>query len=219
LERLHVKLGMEKAPLGLEELLSTANVPFVDRSEVNDRFAAAEEVGVHLESLWEHWLFQLSVTNGGRRLIRDDNDYKDISARVVWGPISWASLGFATLQGRTGEAALIRDRYNVEMALGSLGSGVRGEFYRARDSDVWSSAYHIATFYTLYLGSIDLQPVARYERVDRGDRLRSEELSLLTLGTALLLDGHRSKLQLNYLADLRPGFDEGEFRVQYQVEL
>lgn len=221
LDRLHVKLGMEKAPLGLEELLSTVTVPFVDRSEVSDRFAAAEEVGVHLESRWERWLLQLSVTNGGRRLLRDDNDHKDVSARVAWAPVEWWSLGVATLQGWAGESALVRDRYNVEVAFGSQDSGIRGEFYRAQDADVWSSAYYISMHRTMDLASVDafdLQPVVRYERIERSDRLEADELSVLTFGAALLLNGHQSKLQVNYLVDLRPRFDEGELRVQYQVE-
>lgn len=54
-ERLHIKVGLEKAPIGLEELMPTAQVPFVDRSDVSDRFAAAEELGVHLESRWPRW--------------------------------------------------------------------------------------------------------------------------------------------------------------------
>ena len=70
-DRLHVKLGLEKAPIGLEELTPTAQLPFVDRSQVSDRFAAAEELGVHFESRWERGLFQFALTNGGRRLLRD----------------------------------------------------------------------------------------------------------------------------------------------------
>lgn len=220
LRRLHVKLGMEKAPLGLEELLSTVTLPFVDRSEVSDRFAAAEEVGVHLESRWDHWLFQFSVTNGGRRLLRDDNDYKDLSGRVVWAPAEWGSLGVAALRGRAGESALPRDRYNFEAAFGSRDSGVQAEFYRARDADVWSSAYYVTLFRTLDFEGVDafdLQALARYEWIERSDDTEAEEVSVLTLGAAFLLDGHRSKLQVNYLIDPRPEFGEREFRVQYQV--
>ena len=55
---LHLKLGMEKTPIGLDELNSTAEIPFVDRSEVSDRFSTAEDIGVHLESRWPRWLLQ-----------------------------------------------------------------------------------------------------------------------------------------------------------------
>ena len=63
-----------------------------------------------------------------------------------------------------------------------------------------------------------IQPVVRYERVDRDDGLLADELSLITVGASLLLDGHRSKLQVNYLWDLREGLQENALRVQYQVE-
>lgn len=218
---LHVKLGMEKAPLGLDELLSSARVPFVDRSEVSDRFAAAEEVGVHLESRWKQWLAQLSVTNGGRRLLRDDNDHKDVAGRLVWAPRPDVSVGVAALRGRVGAEEAERRRYNGELRLGTGDSGIQAEYFRARDGEVLSDAYYISVFRAVATDVDwipDVQPVVRYERLDRDDRLRAEELSLLTLGASLLFDGHRSKLQVNYLWDMRAGFEENELRVQYQVE-
>ena len=218
---LHLKLGMEKAPLGLEELLSSARIPFVDRSEVNDRYAAAEEVGVHLESRWERWLAQVSVTNGGRRLLRDDNDHKDVTARLVWAPRPDVSIGAAALRGRAGPSELERRRYNGELRVGSGDSGVQAELYSARDGAVRSRSIYVAAFRAMSTG-VDvipqIQPVVRYERVDHDDGLLADELSLVTLGASVLLDGHRSKLQVNYLWDLREGLDENALRVQYQVE-
>ncbi len=69
---LHLKLGLEKTPIGLDELNSTAEIPFVSRSEVSDRFSTAEDLGVHLESRWPRWLFQFSVSNGAPRAVRRD---------------------------------------------------------------------------------------------------------------------------------------------------
>lgn len=45
-----------------------------------------------------------------------------------------------------------------------------------------------------------------------------EDLNLLTAGVSVLVDGHRSKLQVNYLWDLRADYGHDEIRVQYQVE-
>ncbi len=69
---LHLKLGMEKTPIGLDELNSTAEIPFVDRSGVSDRFSTAEDIGVHLESRWPRRLLQVSVSNGVPRAVRRD---------------------------------------------------------------------------------------------------------------------------------------------------
>lgn len=219
---LHIKFGMEKAPIGLEELTSTAKIPFVDRSEVNDRFAAAEEVGIHLESRWPNWLLQFAITNGGRRLLRDNNERKDVSARIVWAPNHWLSLGGATLSGRTGTDELERDRYNLEFKLGSNHSGFQSEFYRAKDDNVWSSALYGASYWAIPVQSnwlTHVQPVIRYEYINRDDNNRFEELSLLTFGVSLMLNEHRSKFQINFLKDLKSGTRKDELRAQYQVEL
>jgi hypothetical protein len=49
LSRPHVKVGLEKAPIGIEQLTANGQIPFVDRSEVTDRFAAADEMRLVLE--------------------------------------------------------------------------------------------------------------------------------------------------------------------------
>lgn len=222
-DKLHVKVGMEKAPLGLEELLSTVTIPFVDRSEVSDRFAAAEELGVFLESSWDHWLFQASLTNGGRRLYRDDNRRLAATGRVVWAPLERLSFGFATMQGETGAGLLDRIRYVGEFKFGANNlQGAQAEYYRAKDGLVWSDGYYVAGFWAVPLKDTWLthvQPVARYEHLDRDDHDRTRELRLLTLGFSLLLDGNNAKLQFNWLRDLRSDrLRKDELRTQASVE-
>ncbi len=220
LRRLQVKLGLEKTPIGLDELTSNAEVPFVERSEVSNRFSNAEDLGVHLESRWNHWLFQGSVTNGGRRLLRDNNKDKDVTARVVWAPLPWLSVGAATLQGHAGGDSLERRRYNAELKLGSNLSGFQSEFYRAQDEPIWSSAYYLAGFYAFPVRKpwlTHVQPVMRYEQIDRSDRSAENELRLLTFGVSFLFNEHRSKFQVNYLKDLHTGSLKDELRAQYQV--
>jgi len=221
LPRLHVKLGLEKAPIGLEELTATSQISFVDRSEVTDRFAAAEELGVHLESRWDHWLFQFSTTNGGRRLLRDDNKDKDFTGRVVWAPQRWISVGAATLHGSAGPSRLDRRRYSAELKLGSNLRGFQTEFYRAQDGAILSSAFYTAAYWALPVDAgwmTHWQPVARYEFVGRSNRDPFEELRLLTLGFNVLFSEHRSKFQVNYLKDLHTGARKDELRAQYVVE-
>ena len=220
--RLHLKAGMEKAPLGLEELTATAQVPFVDRSEVTDRFAAAEEVGIFGESTWDRLMIQASVTNGGRRLYRDDNRRKAVTARAVWAPSPRLSLGAATMKGETGPQLLDRDRYNVEVKYAPNDiQGAQGELYRAKDGEVWSTAFYVEAYWAFPAKKgllTHLMPMARYEHIERDDRDRASELRLITLGGALLLDGYRSKLQFNWLKDVRDSAPrKSEFRAQYLV--
>jgi hypothetical protein len=220
-KRLHVKLGLEKAPLGLEELTPTAQIPFVDRSEVNDRFAPAEELGVHFESHWDHALFQFSVSNGSRRISRDENRQKDFTGRVVWAPRHWFSIGGAAQSGTFGPTSVVRDRYNAELKLGSNLSGFQSEFYRAQDGSIWSSAVYVASFWAFPIHKdwlTHIQPVFRYEHVGRSDRDALRELRLATFGVSFLFAEQRSKFQINYLKDLHTGARKDELRAQYQVE-
>lgn len=223
LKRLHLKAGMEKAPLGLEELTSTGQIPFVDRSEVSDRFSAAEELGIFSESTWDHFMFQASVTNGGRRLHRDDNRRKAVTARAVWAPTANFSLGAATMQGETGPQVVDRDRYNVEAKYGANNiQGAQGELYRAKDGSVWSTAFYVQAYWAFPLKKgllTHLMPVARYEHIERDDHNRGAELRLVTLGGGLLFNENKSKLQLNWLKDVRDDSPrKSELRVQYLVE-
>lgn len=223
LRRLHVKLGLEKAPIGVEELTANGQIPFVDRSEVTDRFAAAEEMGVFLESTWSRWMFQASLTNGGRRLLRDDNRRKDLTARAVWAARDKLTLGLATLQGRAGPDARDRIRYNAEIKYGAGNlTGAQAEYYRAKDGDIWSHAFYVAGFWATPVEAgwlTHVQPVARYEYIDRADASPPDQLRLVTLGTSLLFAEQRAKLQVNWLADVHPDRPrKNELRAQYTVE-
>jgi hypothetical protein len=223
LSRLHVKVGLEKAPIGVEELTANGQIPFVDRSEVTDRFAAAEEMGLFLESTWDRWMFQASVTNGGRRLLRDDNRHKDFTARAVWAAHEKLSVGVSSLQGRVGPDAQDRIRYNVEAKYGADNlQGAQTEYYRAKDGEIWSDAFYVAAFWAKPVSSdwlTHVQPVARYEYIDRSHNNPLDELRLVTLGVSLLFHEQRAKLQMNWLTDVRrhsPRKDE--LRAQYTVE-
>jgi len=219
-EHVLLKLGLEKAPVGLAELTSSDEIPFVTRPEVSNRFAPAEELGVHLEAPWEHWLVQLSATNGNGRAPRDDNRRKDLSARVVWGPLPWLSVGASTSQGAIGEVPRDRNRYNVEVKLGDNLTGLQVEGYRAKDASVWSTASYVEAYRGIPIRAnwlTHVQPAIRYERIDRRDDVADEELSVLTLGLNLLFHGHAAKLQLNYLSELRTPGRADEWRAQYQL--
>jgi hypothetical protein len=122
------------------------------------------------------------------------------------------------LSGDAGPQDQERNRLNVELKLGSEASGMQGEFYRATDGAVQSSAFYVAAFRTMSAGIGQVQPAIRYEHIERSDAERQDEMRLLTFGMGIFLDGHRSKLQASYQADLRSGFAEGGLRIQYQAE-
>jgi len=162
-------------------------------------------------------MWQLSLTNGGRRLLADDNRNKAVTGRLVWAPQPWLSLGLASMQGKAGTESRDRDRYNVEAKLGSNLSGLQAEFYRASDGDVRSSAFYTAAYWafaTERAWLTHVQPVFRYEHIDRSDRSRANELRLFTSGVSVLFHEHQSKLQFNYLWDVHTNGRKNELRAQ-----
>lgn len=222
--RLHLKAGMEKAPIGIDELTSSGQVAFVQRAEVTDRFSSAEELGIFAESNWDQWMFQASLTNGGRRLYRDDNKRKDFTARAVWAPLSNLSFGFATVQGAAGASAADKIRYQGEVRYGAnLSQGATAEYYRAKDGTVWSDGFYVAGYWAFPLRDggwlTHFQPVARYESIERDDGDRARELELLTLGFSLFLADYKSKFQFNWLHDFRGDrYRKDELRALFTVE-
>jgi hypothetical protein len=224
LERLHFKFGLEKAPIGIDELSSSGQIPFVQRAEVSDRFSSAEELGVFAESTWDHWMFQASLTNGGKRLLRDDNKRKDFTARAVWAPLSNLSFGFATVQGEAGAARADKIRYQGEVRYGrNLSQGATAEYYRAKDGPVWSDGYYLAGYWAFPLKNggwlTHFQPVARYESIERDDNDRTRELDLMTLGFSLFLADYKTKFQFNWLHDFRGDrYRQDEIRTLLTVE-
>jgi hypothetical protein len=64
-----------------------------------------------------------------------------------------------------------------------------------------------------------VQPVARYEYIDRSHDNPLDELRVVTLGVSLLFQEQRAKLQMNWLTDVRRNSPrKDELRAQYTVE-
>jgi hypothetical protein len=71
---------------------------------------------------------------------------------------------------------------------------------------VWSDGFYVSGYWAYPIKSgwfTHIQPVARYESINRDDNDRTRELKLGTLGFSLFLADYKSKLQLNWLHDLR----------------
>ena len=103
----------------------------------------------------------------------------------------------STLQGRVGPDAQDRIRYNVEAKYGANNlQGAQAEYFRAKDGEIWSHAFYVSSFWAKRVTSdwlTHVQPVARYEYVDRTDDSARDELRLVTLGASLLFMEQRAK--------------------------
>jgi phosphate-selective porin OprO and OprP len=83
------KAGQYKVPFGRQQLTSSGNQQFVDRSLVSDTYARGRDIGVQLwgtpNSSKIDW--RVGVFNGnGRTTSRNDNDDLQMNARLTWQP-------------------------------------------------------------------------------------------------------------------------------------
>jgi phosphate-selective porin OprO and OprP len=84
-----LKAGQYKVPFGRQQLTSSGNQQFVDRSVVSDTFARGRDIGLQL---WGTPLnskidWRVGVFNGnGRTATRNDNDDLQLDARLTWQP-------------------------------------------------------------------------------------------------------------------------------------
>lgn len=87
--RASVRLGQFKAPFGIQELTSSGDQEFVDRSIVSVLFAPSRELGTMLwgTSFEKKFGYEVGVFNGNsRNAIANDNDKLMYVARVHWDP-------------------------------------------------------------------------------------------------------------------------------------
>jgi phosphate-selective porin OprO and OprP len=86
---LMLKAGQYKVPFGRQQLTSSGNQQFVDRSVVSDTFARGRDIGLQLWGTPNNskidW--RVGVFNGnGRTVSRNDNDDLQMNARLTWQP-------------------------------------------------------------------------------------------------------------------------------------
>lgn len=224
-----ITLGQFKVPFGLESLTSDAGLDTINRSQVTetlvpgrDNGAQGRDVGVQvggvqpLRSAQVEYAF--AVFNGAGINTSDDNDHKDLAARVAVKPgIDGLSFGLSHYAGATGTGEATRNRTGGEVQYLIGPWKLQGEYITGRDGAVRKHGWYALAARTL---APTLQAVARYERLDPNDTVNTDATRSLTGGITWLLskDGV-TRLQLNYEAKREQGtqVDNNQVLAQFQT--
>jgi phosphate-selective porin len=89
LGRFRVLFGQYKVPYGRQQLNSSANLQFVDRSLVSDEYERGRDIGVAIQGvLWSNkFEYRVGMFNGnGQNRLTNDNDTFQYNARFMWQP-------------------------------------------------------------------------------------------------------------------------------------
>lgn len=98
--QLRVQMGQFKVPFGRQELTSSFNLQFVDRSIVSGEYERGRDQGLMLDGLLatQKLAWAVGLFNGnGRNAVLNDNDKYQFDARLVlqpWGDVRYSEADF-----------------------------------------------------------------------------------------------------------------------------
>lgn len=225
-----IKFGQFLVPFGLETNQSTSKILCIDRSLISTRVAPAPpardigamvEVGYYSENSPFYFRFGVAVVNGTGVNTRDDNNSKDLAARVSANPFPFGFFGCLTAEGYfyygkvnvEGDERNVGDRvlYGVAVALDKPWFSVQSEYMKgSTDTEpVPGFPYTLDTDGFYVQGSYKqrtplrwlhtIEPLARYEIYNPDQHTPGDRQAVITGGVNIhFAEPHHCKLMVNY---------------------
>lgn len=234
-------LGQGKSYFGRQQLNSSGNLHFVDRTITNGRFTPGRQQGIALVGQNESRTFEynLGLYNGnGINQSRNDNDDYMTVARAVWTPFGAYSptesafdypgspklaLGVAGMTSTEGAGADAVDvtRLGLELAFKIRGLNMTGEYFTEEaDPVAGPSADTDGWYYQLgYLFPGRQHEIAGRYAVISPDSPASSDQVETGIAYSYYMNRHSLKLQtdLRNIEDNALGTDDRELRLQLQL--
>ena len=233
-------LGQGKAYFGRQQLVSSRDLNFVDRTLVDDRFSMGRQIGAAalFENDEETLEVNVGVYNGtGINAPNPGGSYLSVG-RIVWtpfgeyGPVESAhdypdmprlALGGSVARNTvgTGPGRVRVTRFNVESAYMVRGFNAMAEVYRERAAPAdgasasWTTGWYVQPGFLL--------PDRRYEIAGRYGAISPSgtDADVTELGVALsrYLSGHRAKIQGDVRRIWREAADATDLELRVQLQL
>lgn len=239
-----LRAGQYKVPFGRQQLTSSGNQQFVDRSAVSDLFARGRDIGVQLwgTPLGGKLDWRVGAFNGnGRTVSANDNDKFQYDARVTFQPfgdVKYSESDFESTdkplfaiagqwesnnrQGATTNNDIDREIVGGDAVFKFKGFSLFGDFYQAADdpetgADVDLSGFNIQAGMFLIRNKFEI--AARLAELDPNDDLDNNEQEERGVALNYFWNKHTHKLQLDYrqLENKATNREDEEIRLQYQV--
>ena len=221
---LNVTIGQSLIPLSLENLTSSSKFELIEFSQVVDALAArgkdiignqnGHDLGIQLGGtilkLKDRPVidYKLGVFNGSGINTVDNNDTKDIAARLILHPVTGLDLGAAIYNGsrfvpevKTGTVvttpsrSVDRNRYGFDLSYDLKNLSVRSEYIYGKDDITEREGYYLLGGY--YLLQKKVQLVAKYDFYD-ADKAKADDASTWVVLGANYNFNANTKLQVNY---------------------
>jgi phosphate-selective porin len=217
-------VGQAKVPFSYENLLSSTQLPLIDRSQVVEALTArgkdvignqnGRDIGLQLSGLLVKHNdrpvldYRLGIFNGAGINTADNNEKKDYAARLSLHPVQGLDISGSYYQGQrfipevktnnvvtTPSANVDHNRYGADLSYDLKNLSLRGEYIHGTDDQTDREGYYIQGGY--YFFQRKFQLVAKYDFYD-GDLTKSDNASTWEVVGANFFFNPSTKIQANY---------------------
>jgi phosphate-selective porin OprO and OprP len=196
-----LSFGQFKVPFSYESLRSDADLDTINRAQVVEKLvpgrdlgAQGRDLGIQYGGARQQLEYAVGVFNGAGINTGDDNDRKDIAARLVAHLSKPLAVGVSYYDGGLGSEPQDHKRVGGEVICRSGPWSLTGEYISGKDGSVMKSGWYTHAGYRfapLWEG------VVRFDRFDPDLDASDDRSEVLTLGANHFITD-TVKLQINY---------------------
>ncbi|MFT3737439.1 MAG: porin [Breznakibacter sp.] len=232
--------GQQLVPFSIDNLTSNTKGDFIDRSQVTEALVArggdvignqnGRDIGVVASgNLFKngnrYWAdYKIGLFNGQGINVADNNETKDLVARLIFHPLTGFDLGASYLNGKgnykvgtaTVPTNVDRSRIGCELNYEYRNLSLRGEYISGKDNDTDKEGYYAQAGY--YLISQALQIVGKYDVYDKDTDASDDALTNYVFGLNYTFNPF-ARLQASYTIREEQGtkIDNNFAAIQLQV--
>jgi len=196
-----LSIGQFKVPFSYENLVSSTDLDTINRAQVVERLvpgrdigSQGRDIGLQLSGTRDRLDYALGMFNGAGIDTSDDNDQKDVAARLVFHPDPVLALGVSWYDGRSGLNRATRDRRGGEVVYRDGPWTLRGEYAAGKDGSTRKVGWYAHGGYRF---DPKWEGIARFDGFDPDRDAAGDRTDVLTLGVNRFAS-EAVKLQLNY---------------------
>lgn len=197
--------GQFKVPFSLENLTSSSALDTINLSQTvkklcpgRDIRSSGRDIGLAVNGRFKKIEYTFGIFNGSGINQQDNNENKDISARMVFSPFKSLSLGISHYNGKysseEGAEPVVKKRTGLETSAVKGKFSIKSEVILARDAEVNKMGWYVQGG---FFPSKHIQTVIRYDFFEGDGDIEGDRISILTLGVNCFFS-KKTKLQLNY---------------------
>lgn len=238
-------IGQAKIPFSLENLASSTKLELIDRSQAVEALTArgkdvggnqnGRDIGILLGGtvlkLKDRPVvdYRLGVYNGSGINTVDNNEGKDIAARLIVHPVVGFDISAALFDGsrfvpevKTGTVVTTpsktvnRDRFGLDLSYDLKNFSVRSEYISGKDDQTEREGYYVLGGYYFFQKKVQL--VAKYDFYDTDKSKADNSSTWYVLGANYNFNAN-TKLQVNYSIKQEEGtsIDNNFANIQLQI--